>query len=222
MFKILYNYFGSQNWWPAETPFEVIVGAILTQQTTWKNVEKAISKLKARELLEPFKLYSLDFDELSLLIKESGFYRLKAKRLMNFLEYFKNHEFNLEQLSKKKIADLRRELLMIKGIGNETADSVILYALNKPIFVVDNYTKRIGYRLGIIEKNLSYDEIRLVFEEALKGKSEEITVQNFKEMHALLVELGKNFCRKKPRCSTCPLMEQCGRKGVQNEPSAYS
>jgi endonuclease-3 related protein len=216
-FEVLYRHFGRQNWWPAETPFEVIVGAILTQQTTWKNVEKVISRLKGLGFLNPLALYNLNIDELAQLIKESGFYRLKAKRLKNFLEYFKQYDFDLEQLKKKSLQELREELLNIDGIGKETADSILLYALDKPIFVVDNYTKRFGYRFGILKKDLEYDDIRNIFEETLKGKTTNETIDNFKEMHALIVELGKNFCKKKPDCSSCPLKNDCERKGLENE-----
>jgi len=216
-FEVLYRHFGRQNWWPAETPFEVIVGAILTQQTTWKNVEKVISRLKGLGVLNPLALYNLSVDELAQLIKESGFYRLKAKRLKNFLKYFKQYNFDLEQLKKKSLQELREELLNIDGIGKETADSILLYALDKPIFVVDNYTKRFGYRFGILKKDLKYDDIRNIFEETLKGKAINETIDNFKEMHALIVELGKNFCKKKPDCSSCPLINDCERKGLENE-----
>jgi endonuclease-3 related protein len=216
-FEVLYRHFGRQNWWPAETPFEVIVGAILTQQTTWKNVEKVISRLKGLGVLNPLALYNLSVDELAQLIKESGFYRLKAKRLKNFLEYLKQYNFDLEQLKKKSLQELREELLNIDGIGKETADSILLYALDKPIFVVDNYTKRFGYRFGILKKDLEYDDIRNIFEETLKGKAINETIDNFKEMHALIVELGKNFCKKKPDCSSCSLINDCERKGLENE-----
>jgi Uncharacterized protein related to Endonuclease III len=176
-----------------------------------------ISRLKGLGVLNPLALYNLSVDELAQLIKESGFYRLKAKRLKNFLKYFKQYNFDLEQLKKKSLQELREELLNIDGIGKETADSILLYALDKPIFVVDNYTKRFGYRFGILKKDLKYDDIRNIFEESLKGKTTNENIDNFKEMHALIVELGKNFCKKEPNCSYCPLINDCERKELENE-----
>ncbi|MGB9855460.1 MAG: endonuclease III domain-containing protein [Caldisericum exile] len=216
-FNLLVEYFGRQNWWPAETPFEVIVGSILTHQTSWKNVEKAITRLKKNGLLDPKALFSLPIEKLAELIRETGFYRLKAQRLKNFLEFFKNYNFDLDKLKDKDIFSLREELLSVKGIGKETADSIILYALNKPIFVVDNYTKRFGMRLGILDEDISYDKVRDLFESSLKNKDINITLQTFKEMHALIVELGKNFCKNKPNCNNCPLNKDCLKKGVKNE-----
>jgi endonuclease-3 related protein len=211
------NAFGKQNWWPADSPFEVIIGAILTQQTSWKNAEKAISNLKNKNELNPESINNLDSQELESLIKPSGFYRIKAKRLKNFIEYFiKTYNGKVKTMSEVDSINLRKEFLNIKGIGKETADSILLYALNKDIFVVDNYTKRIFYRLGVIETN-DYEKIREIFEKGLKEKNKNNTIYNFKEMHALTVELGKTHCKKNPICIKCPLVSMCKKKGVKNE-----
>ena len=209
--------FGKQNWWPADSPFEVIIGAILTQQTSWKNVEKAISNLKNEKGLNPEFINNLKSHKLEELIKPSGFYRIKAKRLKNFLEYFlKKYNGEVEQMTKKDMIKMRSELLGINGIGKETADSILLYALNKEIFVVDNYTKRIFSRLDIIETH-DYEKVREIFEKSLKEKDENSTIYNFQEMHALTVKLGKNYCRKNPICIKCPLVSICKKRGVKNE-----
>jgi endonuclease-3 related protein len=211
------NAFGEQNWWPADSSFEVIIGAILTQQTTWKNVKKAITNLKNAGLLEPSLLYSIDLKSLEQLIKPSGFYRIKAQRLKNFLDYFiKEYEGKVEEMAQNATLKIRNELLNINGIGKETADSILLYALNKEIFVIDEYTKRIFYRLGVIDTH-DYEKLREIFEDSLREKVPTNTVNNFKEMHALIVELGKNYCKKIPMCNSCPLFSSCQRRGVTNE-----
>lgn len=202
----LLHHFGKQNWWPAETPFEVIVGAILTQNTAWKNVEKSINTLKENRLLSPERLIALSENELAKYIKSSGFYNLKAKRLKNFLFFFQTYSFSLDKL--KNEPDLREKLLNIKGIGKETADSIILYALGMPIFVVDAYTKRIFYRLGFLNsEDASYDSVQALFHSSLPTDS---TI--FNEYHALIVELAKNHCKKKPVCRGCPVMQACNYK----------
>jgi len=222
-FNELYNHFGKQNWWPAETDFEVIVGAILTQQTSWRNVEKAIANLKQKGMLSPFSLYEIKENELQELIRPVGFYKIKAKRLKNIINFLKNYNFDLDELKKKDIFKLRKELLEVNGVGKETADSIILYALHKPIFVIDNYTKRFAYRFGIVEEDsVDYDILRELFEISLKGEDDKETVDNYKEMHALIVELGKIFCKKNPNCILCPLKESCLKKGVSYEFSKNS
>lgn len=219
VFKKLSESFGKQNWWPADTPFEVIVGAILTQQTSWKNVEKAIEKLKKENLLDANKLLKVDLDSLKILIREVGFYNVKASRLKAFLTYFNEfYNLDLEKMKKINLIDLRNELLKVNGIGKETADSILLYSLDKPIFVVDAYTKRFSYRFGIIENtNLAYDKIREIFENALKEDSFERTLENYKEMHALIVELSKRYCKKTPNCGACVLNKECQKKGSAYE-----
>lgn len=202
IFKILYNYFGPQYWWPGETPFEIALGAILTQHTNWSNVKKAIYNLKKHNLLNPFELNKLSETTLSDLIKPSGYYRIKAKRLKSFISFLIN-EYNGE-ISKMKNEDtlvLRKKLLSVYGIGKETADSILLYAIEKPIFVIDSYTKRILMRHNVLIGNNTYDDYQILFHKSLKED-----IKLFNEYHALLVKVGKNYCKtNKPLCNKCPL-----------------
>ncbi|MBW9222179.1 endonuclease III domain-containing protein [Methanothermococcus sp. SCGC AD-155-C09] len=204
----LLSHFGPQNWWPAESPYEIIVGAILTQNTSWKNVEKAINSLKSRDLLDERKILDLQKEgKLKNLIKPAGFYNIKSERLRNITEYILKNYGSTENMagSDKDLYALRRELLSIKGIGKETADTILLYCLNRPIFVIDGYTKRIFSRYGIINNNLKYDEIRMIFESNIPKDS-----SIYKEYHALIVQLGKTHCKKRnPNCEGCPLSIEC-------------
>lgn len=201
-YEKLYRYFGPQKWWPAESPFEVVVGAILTQNTNWGNVEKAIRNLKAKKVLNAQKLNQLSGKKLALLIRPSGFYNLKSKRLKEFLKFFfSNYGGKIRKMAAADALSLRQALLAVKGIGRETADSILLYALNKPIFVVDAYTRRIFSRHKLIPEDATYDEIQSLFMRNLKNE-----VQLFNEYHALLVKLGKEFClKRRPRCEECPV-----------------
>jgi endonuclease-3 related protein len=204
IYEKLLNRFGRQNWWPADTKFEVIVGAILTQQASWKNVEKAINNLKNENVLEPKKLFNLSIKKLEILIKPSGFFKVKAKRLRSFLEFFiENYDGNLEKMSETTLEELREELLSVHGIGPETCDSILLYATEKPIFVVDAYTIRLCQKYPLINSK-KYEEVQEFFQENLPKN-----VNLFNEFHALIVELGKNYCKTKPICEKCPLKEGC-------------
>jgi len=185
---------GEQKWWPAKTPFEVVVGAILTQRTKWENVAKAIHELEKGDLLCPDALSSVDRNKLESLIKGTGFYKQKAERLQTVAQYFAKND--LSSLAEKSTEVLRNELLSLKGIGKETADSILLYALDKPKFVIDAYTVRICKCLGI---SGGYDHLQEKFEGALP---KDVTL--FKEFHALLVEYGKRYCNRK-RCNECVL-----------------
>jgi len=201
IYKLLFDRFGPQHWWPGETQFEIIIGAILTQNTNWANVEKAISNLKAADCLTPEKLHRLDALQLAKLIRPAGYYNLKAKRLKNFLDWlFEKCDGNLTSLESLSTLHLRDELLMITGIGRETADSILLYALARPVFVVDAYTARIAGRHGLTDTDTDYEQLRELFQSNLPED-----VQLFNEYHALLVRLGKQFCKPKARCSGCPL-----------------
>lgn len=201
IFHILYNTFGPQHWWPGETPFEIIVGAILTQNTNWKNVEKAINNLKKANVLTPKALFELPYSYLKELIRPAGFFNIKAKRLKNFLKFlFEEYEGSLEKMFKEDVEKIRQKLLKIPGIGPETADSILLYAGKKPTFVVDSYTKRILSRHNLIPEEYDYEEIRAFF---INHLPEDEAL--FNEYHALFVALGKNYCRPKPICKKCPL-----------------
>jgi len=208
IYQILYNHFGPQKWWPTtdnkNPKFEIIVGAILTQQTSWNNVEKAINNLKRENLLNPKKMLDIKNKNLEKLIQSSGYYRQKTKKLKNFINFLWNrYDGKVEKLFSQPIPKLREELLSVNGIGKETADSIILYAANKPIFVVDAYTTRIFNRIGIT-KERDYDEIQKLFQKNLPND-----VQLFNEFHALIVKLGKEYCKKKPKCNECPLNSIC-------------
>ena len=201
IYKILFEAFGSQHWWPGETRFEIITGAILTQNTSWSNVEKAIANLISADSLTGDALYRMDTTQLAELIQPAGYYNIKAKRLKNFLHWlFEDHQGQLESLENIATDQLRQELLSIKGIGPETADSILLYAFDRPVFVIDTYTARIAARHGLIEPGADYEQLQYLFESNL-----EVDNQLFNEYHALLVQAGKNFCKPKPKCNCCPL-----------------
>lgn len=201
IYRLLYDEFGPQQWWPGETGFEIITGAILTQNTNWANVEKAINNLKSADCLTPEKLHHLDQTQLAQLIRPSGYYNIKAKRLKNFVNWlFENYNSNLADLESIDTDRLREELLTIKGVGRETADSILLYAFDRPIFVVDTYTARIIFRHELIGPDADYEQLKELFESSLPADT-----QLFNEYHALLVRVGKEFCRPKARCSGCPL-----------------
>lgn len=204
VFDRLFRFFGPQYWWPAETKFEVCVGAILTQNTAWTNVERAIRNLKEKSLLSPRAIVQVPDEHLKELIRPAGFFNQKAERLKIFAKFLIDSG-GFEKLSTLPIYTLREKLLGLKGIGRETADSMILYAFEKPIFVVDAYTKRLFYRMGFIDsEKIDYDVLREKVECSLP-KSTEL----FGEFHALIVKQCKEFCRKKPVCEGCPLIDSC-------------
>ena len=205
IFLKLYSAFGAQYWWPADSSFEVIIGAILTQNTNWGNVEKAILCLKENKCLSPQRLLKLSPHKLAGLIKSAGYYNLKAARLKSFLKFFfKFYSADIKRMSTQDPVTLRRQLLAVKGIGPETADSILLYALNKPIFVVDAYTRRILCRHRILAEDDTYEQVQEVFMHNLKHEA-----GLFNEYHALLVRLGKDYCRKhNPKCGICPIHGQ--------------
>jgi endonuclease-3 related protein len=201
----MFDCFGPLSWWPAETTFEVCVGAILTQNTAWTNVEKAISALKQAEIMTPEALRDVDSGQLAQLIRPAGYFNVKSARLKEFVEWlFLHHAGSLEQMFAGEWQLLRTELLQVRGIGPETADSILLYAGNKPTFVVDTYTRRLFHRLGLLPEDAGYDVTRALFMSNLPEDA-----QLFNEYHALIVEQCKQFCRKKPRCSACPLFDVC-------------
>ena len=201
IYQLLFDRFGPQYWWPGQTQFEIITGAILAQNTNWANVERAIDNLKSAHLLTPERLHNIDVSKLAEFIRPAGYYNIKAKRLKNFLTWlFNNYSGRLENLQNLGTDRLRTELLAVKGIGRETADSILLYAFNREIFVVDTYTARIAFRHRLIEPDADYEQLRELFQANLPQDS-----KLFNEYHALLVRLGKEFCRPKPICADCPL-----------------
>jgi len=202
IYRLLYDRYGPQHWWPGESRIEIAVGAILTQNTNWANVEKAIANLKSAGLLTTESLAEVDIGTLSELIRPAGYYNVKARRLKNFLEWLQQppRAGNLEALEAVNTQLLREQLLEIKGIGPETADSILLYAFEKRVFVVDAYTCRVLGRHGLLDHDSDYEQIRDLFESNLVGD-----VKLFNEYHALLVRLGKEHCRPKAKCRGCPL-----------------
>jgi endonuclease-3 related protein len=206
IYNRLYKAYGPRHWWPGESSLEVMVGAILTQNTSWKNVEKAIQRLQENNVLSVKGLHQLKKQELASLIKSSGYYRIKADRLKFFIDFlFEEYGGDIRKMGREPLAELRRKLLQVKGIGPETADSILLYGLKKPIFVVDAYTKRILSRHTIVSEKASYEEIQGLFMNYLPHNE-----RLFNEYHALLVYLGKALCKKIPRCDRCPI------KGIEH------
>ena len=197
--------YGPQHWWPAQEPFEVIVGAILTQSAAWSNVEKAIASLKTARALSPKALLQLPQAEVARLIHPSGYYNAKARKLKSFVHWLDEcYDDNLDKLFANDIEHLRQQLLSVYGIGEETADSIILYAANKPVFVIDAYTRRITGRLGFAPDRDSYAAYQHLFMSNLSADA-----QLFNEYHALLVHLAKNVCRTHPLCLQCCLNDLC-------------
>lgn len=202
IYSELFNHYGPQNWWPADSRVEVIIGAILTQAVSWSNVEKAILNLKKAQLINLEKLKNVDINRLAELIKPSGYYNMKAKKLKAFVSYLdKKYDLDLNKLNKGKPETIRNKLLEIYGIGPETADSIILYALEKSVFVIDAYTKRIFSRIGYTKENVAYNKLKEIIENNLKTD-----LKVFNEYHALLVKHAKEHCIKSsPLCNKCPL-----------------
>lgn len=198
----LYEYFGSQQWWPGETPLEVMVGAVLTQNTNWGNVEKAINNLKKAKKLSYAALRALPVDELAAYIRPSGYYNIKARRLGNLLQMIdEEYEGEIGFLFEDSLEGSRENLLRVKGVGPETADSILLYAAQKPIFVIDTYTHRVFSRHHLVEQDTDYFHLQQEFMDSLPQE-----VSLFNEFHALIVAVAKEFCKKtKPRCNECPL-----------------
>ena len=234
IYRLLLACYGPQHWWPAETPFEVVVGAILTQSASWTNVEKAIANLKAAGALSPSELRRLPAEKIAELIHPSGYYNMKALKLKSFVEFFsKEYGDSLERMAQEDVSILREKLLKVHGIGEETADSIILYAVGKPVFVIDAYTRRIVDRIGLdchsgVPRLQSGDEESQgggISSRRIPGKTkprasysayQSLFMDNlphdvhlFNEYHALLVQHGKHTCKKKPVCERCCVREIC-------------
>ena len=202
IFERLYRAFGPQRWWPARSPFEMMTGAILTQATNWRNVELAIRRLRAADGLTPHRLIALPTRRLERLIRPAGYFRQKARRLRAFSRwYLKRFRGSSAVMFRTPLPALRQELLGLSGIGPETADSILLYAGEQPVFVVGAYTTRVFARHRLIDPRARYDEVQ---QHAMRGLAQDPRVYN--EFHALLVAVGKRFChRRRPDCGHCPL-----------------
>ena len=204
IYNALFSHYGPHHWWPGETPFEVMVGAVLTQNTNWGNVERAIANLKETDSLSPEAINHMSEAELAELIRPSGYYNIKAKRLKTFVRYFiERYEGSVERMKREDCVKLRREVLSVNGVGPETADSILLYALDCPTFVVDAYTKRIFSRHGFFPETADYHEVQQFFMDHLPKDA-----QLYNEYHALIVRLAKDRCIKKAgKCELCVLIK---------------
>ncbi len=203
IYRALRHHYGHRNWWPGETPFEVAVGAILTQNTAWRNVEKAIVNLKKDHLLSPERLRSVTERRLAQSIRPAGYFNVKAKRLKNLIRFLWEHyRGRLGAMKRGSLPQLRRELLSVNGVGEETADSILLYALEKPSFVVDAYTRRVfsRHRYLNLKGNETYSEVQALFSKLLPK-----SLALYNDYHAQIVEVGKDYCRRTPQCDRCPL-----------------
>jgi endonuclease-3 related protein len=203
MFDLMLNHFGPQHWWPGETPLEIMVGAILTQNTSWNNVEKAIINLKADNLLSLEALYASSLSLLADRIRPAGYFNIKAGRLKNLINTIMDkYNGNIAGFLTQETDALRQELMSIKGVGPETADSILLYAAGRPVFVIDAYTHRILNRHGLSDEQVTYYDLQGLFMDSLPEDPE-----LFNEFHALMVRVGKEYCRRRPLCNLCPLEE---------------
>jgi endonuclease-3 related protein len=194
---------GVQRWWPADTPFEVMVGAVLTQNTAWSNVERAIANLRARDKLDAQRIVRARSDHLANWLRPSGYFNVKAARLKNFCRWYLECG-GFDALAQLDTGTLRNALLTVNGVGNETADDILLYAFERPVFVIDTYTRRLFARLGLFSGDEPYDEMRLAIEAGLGAD-----VDMFNEYHALIVRHAKQHCRVRPRCGGCVLSSRC-------------
>lgn len=206
LYKQLHSAYGPQSWWPAESAFEVMVGAILTQNTAWTNVEKAITELKRQNALDPEIIRTLEPAKLAGWIRSSGYYNIKAARLQNLCNWLQARG-GLDSLQEIPAAVLRGSLLDVKGVGPETADDILLYALDRPVFVIDTYTRRLLERQGFASGKEDYEKLRALFEDSLPGGTGKVAL--YKEYHALIVLHAKHSCRKQPDCTRCKIRTDC-------------
>ncbi len=202
LYHLLKTQHGTLRWWPADTPFEVALGAILTQATAWRNVEKAIDNLKTADVFTPEQIHAISQDELEELLRPSGYYKMKTKKVRAYVKHIMKRP--MQVMFKQDVPELRDELLSIYGVGPETADSIILYAAEKPSFVVDTYTYRLISRLGWVEGNFHYERLRALFMDNLSHN-----VDLFNEYHTLIVRHGARVCKKTPQCIACSLQANC-------------
>lgn len=206
IFRRMLKAYGPQHWWPGDSPFEIMIGAILTQNTAWPNVEKAIGNLKQAKVLSPEKLVLIPRKQVAELIQPSGYFNIKAERLQYFCTFLLK-QGGEKALRREKTGALRKDLLGVHGVGPETADDILLYAFQRPVFVIDAYTRRIFSRVGLADGGEPYEALRQGFESAL-GPDADL----FNEYHALIVRHAKEACSKKPRCEECCLAEICDRR----------
>lgn len=206
VFDSLYAAYGSQHWWPGETPFEIMVGAVLTQNTSWTNVEKGIDHLKSNQALDPEVIITTHHKRLASWLKPVGYFNVKAKRLKNYCQWYLQSG-ELKKLSRQDTLLLRENLLSVNGIGPETADDILLYAFERPVFVIDAYTKRLFSRLGYVGEEEKYEALRATFEKKLRKQNDKVRL--FNEYHALIVHHAKYFCKTRPACEHCCLKKQC-------------
>jgi len=222
IYSSLLKRYGVQGWWPVLNPgtgcsvysggfpsgsrtmFEICIGAILTQNVAWKNVEKSLMQLKSSGLLSPRILHETENSVIAGLIRSSGYYNQKAIKIKSFLDWFRGYGYSFSRLQKLDTAVLRKELLSVRGIGPETADSILLYALNRKIFVVDAYTRRIFSRLGLVDPSCTYDDLQLFFHKKFHSDT-----AGYNEYHALIVAHGKEICKNRPLCTDCCLRSKC-------------
>ncbi len=208
LYQALRDAYGEQAWWPADSAFEVVVGAVLTQNTAWSNVEKAIDRLKANGLLSLPALLASDHDLLADTIRPSGYFNIKARRLRNLCRFL-DHQGGLEAFAQLALDEQRTGLLAVNGVGPETADDILLYALQRPVFVIDTYTRRLLARFELAQGDESYETLRAAFERALP-----VSVELYQQYHALIVLHAKDFCRKTPVCDCCALQTICPTGGA--------
>jgi endonuclease-3 related protein len=207
VYDLLFAHYGPQHWWPGDSPFEVMVGAVLTQNTAWGNVERAITNLKANEALSPEAIVAAPQSALAEWLRPSGYFNVKAKRLREYCMWYLDAG-GYESLSALSTESLRHAVLAVKGVGPETADDILLYAFDRPVFVIDAYTRRLAARLALASGHESYEDLRALFERGLGGAVQE-NVAVFNEYHALVVAHAKLHCRKRPVCDGCPFRRQC-------------
>lgn len=203
VFQSLIKHYGPQHWWPADSPFEVMVGAVLTQNTAWSNVERAITNLKENDCLTAERILSVPENKLASWLRPSGYYNIKAKRLRNLCRWYVSAgKYNA--IKEMDTSQLRKALLLVNGVGKETADDILLYAFERPVFVVDAYTRRLFTRLGLAKEDIAYENLRAIFEKSLQ---QDVALYN--EYHALIVLHAKNVCKKTPICASCCISIHC-------------
>jgi len=210
VYRKLFEHYGPQNWWPAQTPFEVAVGAVLVQNTAWRNVERAIENLRSANALSPRAIAAFDSSTLEDLVRPAGYFRLKAKRLRNLIDFFlAEYDGSFQRMQGVKTQALRSQLLNVNGVGPETADSILNYALGKPALVVDAYTLRIWARHGWSRYNADYHQLQ---SQLLAELPRDAAL--FNELHALIVRTGHEHCRRTPKCDGCPLKRLLPESGI--------